>query len=196
MVISYKKDRFPDWAEVQFCEIICLPRGQETELVNQYQNEILFVLDGALEFLMDDRKITLYEEDFQELTDKKITVTAISSTEMLRIAGSWGRNRGTCGVFTLANTIEPRNDGDPADYPRNTVFDNHYHDCDEYWVIIKGKGVVVNNGKPTNVQMGDCVITRSGYSHDFPWVAETIQAIWFEGSMKGEKRPGHLYRCS
>ena len=41
---------------------------------------------------------------------------------------------------------DPRDSGDPVDYPKTTGFDNHYHDCDEYWIIYEGSGVAVKAG--------------------------------------------------
>lgn len=194
MVISYEKDSFPDWAEVQFCKKISLLKGQETEIVRQFQEGIIFILKGDVIIQTNSRKTALSKGNYQSLAYNKTLIIANFPAELLVICGNWGINRGTCGIFTLASTNEPCNGGDPANYPRNTVFDKHYHDCDEYWFIVEGRGVIVIDERSTNVQSGDCVITRAGHTHDFPWVTETIRGVWFEGSMIGQKKPGHLYR--
>ncbi|HPC35383.1 MAG TPA: cupin domain-containing protein [Candidatus Marinimicrobia bacterium] len=115
------------------------------------------------------------------------------SVELFQISGNWSNDRGTCGVFRLEPSEQAYNYGDLTDYDRNTVFDNHFHDCDEYWFIVKGQGIAVSERKSYTVQAGDCVITVAGEHHDFPIVHEPILAVWFEGSLKGKKRPGHLY---
>jgi mannose-6-phosphate isomerase-like protein (cupin superfamily) len=40
---------------------------------------------------------------------------------------------------------------------------------------------------------GDCVFTKAGDHHDFPIVYETIKGAWFETTLIGGKRKGHLW---
>ncbi|MCL2814066.1 MAG: cupin domain-containing protein, partial [Oscillospiraceae bacterium] len=72
------------------------------------------------------------------------------------------------------------------DYYRNTAFDNHYHDCDEYWIIVEGSGTVYSENKKYEVQAGDCVVTGMGHHHDFPVVDSHIYAVYFETTLGGE----------
>ena len=48
-------------------------------------------------------------------------------------------------------------------------------------------------GKSFEVGPGDCVATGMGHHHDFPHVSEPIRAIYFETTLEGEKRRGHLW---
>jgi len=90
-------------------------------------------------------------------------------------------------------TTEPSNTGDPADYPRNTKFDRHYHDCDEYYILYEGEGVVLTENKLYDITAGDCVAIGKGHHHDLPIVRETVKAVFFETTLQGLKRTGHLW---
>ena len=192
-VISYKNEPFPDWSEVKSCKIIGLSKRQKLQLSSEFSETLLFVLDGAAEISDGTGEKIVFAGDVWEPFSEVVWIEPKPLVELFQISGNWSNDRGSCGVFKLERSEQAHNDGDPADYDRNTVFDNHFHDCDEYWFIIKGKGMVVSEGESYAVQAGDCVITPAGEHHDFPIVYEPILAVWFEGSLKGKKRPGHLY---
>ncbi|MCD6364983.1 MAG: hypothetical protein J7M14_03825 [Planctomycetes bacterium] len=40
---------------------------------------------------------------------------------------------------------------------------------------------------------GDCVLTGMGHHHDFPVIHEPYNCAYFETTMEGRKRPGHLW---
>ena len=88
---------------------------------------------------------------------------------------------------------DPHDRGDPVSYPKATAFDAHYHDCDEYWIIFEGEGVAVSEGIAYDVAPGDCIATGMGHHHDFPQASETVRAVFFETTLKGDKRRGHLW---
>ena len=66
-------------------------------------------------------------------------------------------------------------------------------DFDEYWIIVKGRGKAVTEGISYDILPGDCVATGMGHHHDLPQVFEFIQAVYFETTLEGQKRLGHLY---
>jgi mannose-6-phosphate isomerase-like protein (cupin superfamily) len=80
-----------------------------------------------------------------------------------------------------------------VDYPKTTHFDSHYHDCDEYWILFQGRGIAVSEGKMYEVREGDCVATGMGHHHDLPRVIEPMKAVYFETTLEGQKRRGHLW---
>ncbi len=51
----------------------------------------------------------------------------------------------------------------------------------------------VSEGKSYEVASGDCVATGMGHHHDFPIVHEPVQAVYFETTMEGQRRRGHLW---
>lgn len=73
-------------------------------------------------------------------------------------------------------------------------FDNHYHDCNEYWLIFKGKAKVKSEGVEYLVKPGDIVCTKAGDEHDVIEVYEDLQAFWFEDETPPGGRVGHLHR--
>lgn len=86
----------------------------------------------------------------------------------------------SAGIFAV-----PRNGG---------RFDCHYHDCDEYWLVFRGKAKVRSEGHEYYVQRGDIVCTRAGDEHDVLEVYEDLEAFWFEGETPSDGRVGHLHR--
>ncbi|MFD9670192.1 cupin domain-containing protein [Rhodococcus sp. NPDC059968] len=73
-------------------------------------------------------------------------------------------------------------------------FDNHFHDCDEYWLIYKGRAVIATEGNTYEVGPGDVVYTRAGEEHDVIEVSEDLEAFFLEDRLVGEGRVGHLHR--
>ncbi len=73
-------------------------------------------------------------------------------------------------------------------------FDCHFHDCDEYWLIFKGKAKVMSEGKEFYVKPGDIVCTKTDDEHDILEVYEDLDAFWFEDATPAGGRTGHLHR--
>lgn len=73
-------------------------------------------------------------------------------------------------------------------------FDNHYHDCHEYWLVFKGKAKVATEGQEFYVKPGDIVCTEAGQEHDVLEVYEDLEAFWFEDATPAGGRIGHLHR--
>jgi len=186
----------PAWCEMTDFEIRTL-RANETVILHRFgDKEKLFICEGSCEVERDGKKVLAGVGDILSLDspESRFHVTASEAPARLaRVGGHWGEETGGAGVFTLKQSTAPRNDGDPTPYPRNTEFDNHYHDFDEYWIIVKGQGKIVTEGKSYSVTAGDCVATGRGHHHDFPVVEETITGVYFETTLEGRKRLGHLW---
>ncbi len=73
-------------------------------------------------------------------------------------------------------------------------FDEHFHDCDEYWLINRGKAKIRSENREYYVMPGDIVCTRAGDEHDVVDVYEDLEGFWFEGATPAGGRTGHLYR--
>jgi len=75
--------------------------------------------------------------------------------------------------------------------------ERHFHDYDEHWYIIAGKGraIVYENGerKEYRVEPGDIVITYMGDEHELV-ADEPISLICFAGKIPKGARQGHLHR--
>ncbi len=112
---------------------------------------------------------------------------------LVRMCGRWGEQTGGSGLFEVRTSDSPQDRGDPVDYPKTTNFDRHYHDCDEYWIIFAGSGIAVSEEKFYQLHPGDCLATGMGHHHDFPRSGEPVKAVYFETTLEGQKRLGHLW---
>ena len=74
------------------------------------------------------------------------------------------------------------------------MFDCHYHDCHEYWLVFKGKAKVMSEKREYYVKPGDIVCTRAGDEHDVLEVYGDLEAFWFEDATPEGGRTGHLHR--
>ena len=71
----------------------------------------------------------------------------------------------------------------------------HFHDCEEFWFVLKGKARVVTEGVEHVVETGDVVCTHMGDEHALLEVVEApYQQVWIECNLRGPQRPGHLHR--
>jgi mannose-6-phosphate isomerase-like protein (cupin superfamily) len=71
----------------------------------------------------------------------------------------------------------------------------HFHDCEEFWFVLKGKARVVTEGAEHVVEAGDIVCTKMGDEHAILEVIEApYEQVWIECNLRGPKRPGHLHR--
>jgi mannose-6-phosphate isomerase-like protein (cupin superfamily) len=69
----------------------------------------------------------------------------------------------------------------------------HYHDCNEYWIIVNGKGICTTEGDTYEIGPGDLVLTERGQEHSLV-VTEEMTAIYYYGIMPPGGRSGHLHR--
>ncbi|WP_462413567.1 cupin domain-containing protein [Neobacillus sp. Marseille-QA0830] len=189
----------PQWAEMKYYEIIRLKAGESYDFTSYENNlkEKWILCEGLCELSIDHRTIKAHPGDqFDWNSDDFDTCrmkAASSEIILVRMCGVWGEERGGSGLFSKESVMEPSNHGDPVDYPRNTKFDNHYHDCDEYYIFYDGIGVVVTEGRQFIVSAGDCILTGRGQHHDIPLVVEPLKAVFFETTLAGQKRRGHLW---
>jgi mannose-6-phosphate isomerase-like protein (cupin superfamily) len=189
-------DPLPRWSDLDSIEIIRMKKGESGTFQRQSLKEKFFLGDGECEINVDGKSGEAKAGDFFDLNVGAETFRieyAESDSVIIRIAGRWGNETGSCGVFSMNKCNTPKNAGDPADYPRTTEFDNHYHDCDEYWIIFKGSGLAVSEGINYTLNPDTILATRMGDHHDLPKVFEEIHAAWFESTLKGKKRRGHLW---
>jgi hypothetical protein len=73
-------------------------------------------------------------------------------------------------------------------------FDCHFHDCNEYWLVFKGKAKILSEGHEYYVGLGDIVCTKAGDEHDVLEVYEDFEAFWFEDATPPGGRIGHLHK--
>ena len=59
--------------------------------------------------------------------------------------------------------------------------------------MLEGTGQVVVDDRHMPVRPGDCLCIGMGHPHDFPFVDEDVKAVFFETTLQGRKRTGHLW---
>ena len=58
---------------------------------------------------------------------------------------------------------------------------------------MEGQARAVSEGKTYEMKPGDCLATGMGHHHDMPLVHEPVQGVYFETTLEGQKRRGHLW---
>lgn len=186
----------PAWCELRFFEVVELKPGAKYTFVRHSLKEKLIVGAGSctVAYAGKNAAATVGTNlDLEGGSDSFIVTETHTLTTLIRMAGTWGDEVGGSGLFSVEQSTQPHDSGDPVDYAKETNFDCHYHDCDEYWIIYSGTGSVVSEGKHYQVKCGDCIATGMGHHHDFPLVTEQVKAVYFETTLEGAKRLGHLW---
>lgn len=186
----------PKWCELEYFEIVELPVGATHIFSRVGEKEKLIVGRGKCPIAFDGEVAEAEEGSNLDLRSPDAQFEVQEVTEdctLIRMCGRWGEETAGSGLFTVEKSEAPEDTGDPVDYPKETNFDAHFHDCDEYWILFEGGGVAVSEGKLYEVGPGDCVATGMGHHHDFPVVYEPVRAVFFETTIAGQKRGGHLW---
>lgn len=195
MTVFRSTDRPPAWCELKHFEIISLHRDESVARRPATRTERLIGTLGTCQLRRGSRTLLLKEGQFIDLdpADGEWTMLgAADAAQVVRLCGEWGDDIAGCGVFRVRRTDTPNN-GDPVDYPKHTSIDRHYHDCDEFWIILEGAGEVVVDAEHTHVDPGDCLCIGMGHPHDFPLIDSEVKAVFFETTLYGRKRTGHLW---
>jgi mannose-6-phosphate isomerase-like protein (cupin superfamily) len=186
----------PAWCELEYFDIVELSPGDSHTFERLGKKEKLIVAKGECTVSYGGETVSAPRGANLDLTapDGAFKVTDVAAgTMIVRMCGRWGDEVGGSGVFGSKHSDNPVEQGDPTDYAKHTDLDNHYHDCDEYWIIAEGRGVAVTEGKHYEVGPGDCVATGMGHHHDIAEIYEPILGVWFETTLEGRNRLGHLW---
>lgn len=204
VVRNYNYEDLPTWTELKMFRKICFHQKESIQVNEDYPSLAFTVLCGACE-VNDKGKVTVVNQyETYKTTSKEFTVKGIfkppfffiRNVDILLIGGEW--KDADINLFMVNNSDIPKNEsalgaGTPCYYYRNTNFDNHYHDFDEFWIICEGSGVVQDNGDFYEVKEGDCVATGNGNHHDFPIAHSLVKALAIEIAPEGDARQGHLW---
>jgi mannose-6-phosphate isomerase-like protein (cupin superfamily) len=171
--------------------------GAPLRLRREAPREALVVCRGWVRVVCNGTEATLLPGCTYELREDAAGAEILTQWGDAQLFRAWGRWQAitSSGVFTVSTASPPAHDT-PVTYRKSTGFDNHYHDCDEYWIFFEGRCRAVSEGKVYDVGPGDCVATGMGWHHDVQRVlgeVEPVRAVWFEGTLEGRKRLGHLW---
>jgi uncharacterized cupin superfamily protein len=68
----------------------------------------------------------------------------------------------------------------------------HFHDCNEFWIVVQGKGIAISGNVTYELGPRDMLITRAGDGHSMVAI-ESMIAVYFHGVTPSDGRPGYLY---
>lgn len=195
MAVFTERDAPPAWCELLAFERVALRAGVEQRLQPKALRTRVLITDGTLQLAGPGQSVVLKQRQFVDLEDVAgWTIKGVTDdAACVVLSGRWGTEMAGCGLFEVQNVAAPQNKGDPVSYSKCTSLDSHYHDCDEYWIILSGSGKVVVGGHHHEVRAGECVAIGMGHHHDFPEVNEPVRAVFFETTLEGRKRIGHLW---
>jgi mannose-6-phosphate isomerase-like protein (cupin superfamily) len=188
----------PNWCELKGFEILDLENGAQLSRTRAETRQRLLCTLGTVQIRHSAGTIVLKENQFLDLHDatreRDWSALACSpKAQLVTLSGAWGTDISGCGTFRVVAEPGVAHIGDPVTYPKATRVDPHYHDCDEYWIILEGRGKVMVGGKTMDTGPGDCVPIGMGHHHDMPLVDAPVKAVFFETTLEGEKRIGHLW---
>ena len=186
-------ETFPDWSEVKSFSQHQVAPGVETRIQVRHPSARMLVTRGSLQVRQGSGSQVLREGQFLALERGEVSLLGPAPADAMLLEGSWSDELGGCGLFRAENVAAPSDRGDPVSYPKHTNVDAHYHDCDEIWVLLEGRATVVVDGEHAPMQPGDCLLIPMGAIHDMPDAPEPVKAVYFETSLRGQKRIGHLW---
>jgi mannose-6-phosphate isomerase-like protein (cupin superfamily) len=195
-LIRKETPTIPAWCEMEVYSVIELPAGRTHHFSASGPKQKLIVGGGRCRIAYAGQTVLAEEGANLDLltSDGQFEVVeTLDDTILIHMSGHWGEELGGSGLFTMRTSEAPQDRGDPVDYPKSTNFDRHFHDCDEYWIFFQGRAIAVSEGKQYEVGPGDCIATGMGHHHDMPQVFEPIRAVYFETTLEGQKRRGHLW---
>jgi len=196
MIITRPGKALPDWCEVRRFDLIEASAFSDVTFEALGPNDVIVVTYGTGKITLSDRVMVIRDSQYLVLPpgERKITLSGTSRpVQVIHFSGHWGADIYGCGTFPVSLEVRSQFVGDKVSYPKATSFDSHYHDYDEYWVIVQGSGTVVVAEHRYFVRPGDCVPIGAGYHHDFPLVDAPVKAAYLEVSACGQKRLGHLW---
>jgi mannose-6-phosphate isomerase-like protein (cupin superfamily) len=192
MTVFRSDARPPAWCELEKFEVFSLRRDEAVSRTPIARTERLLGTAGTVQLRRGSSSLLLKEGQFLDVDGAWTAIGASDTAGLVRLAGHWGEELGGCGIFRVRRSGDP-DKGDPVEYPKHTSIDRHYHDCDEYWIILEGAGEVVVDDRHSKVSPGDCLCIGTGHPHDFPLIETEVKAVFFETTLTGEKRTGHLW---
>src|SRR5215218_7216920 len=117
----------PAWCELTAFEIVRLPAGARHQFAPSGHKERLLVASGACRLALGGEAVEATAGSKHELpapgADAAILATR-EPTTVVRLCGTWGEETGGWGLFRVEEVADPRDRGDPVDYPKRTNFDS------------------------------------------------------------------------
>ena len=175
---NFQYNELPEWSVLKKWEIHRIPVGHTVTIETGHAKCGVYLMNGKITVDDGHEKVLLWRRMGQDVIQHhlfkggKITVECSADDNWWNentiavFSGDWGDDEfAKMGGFECSNCDHPFNHGDPVDYPFFTTFPNHYHEFDEYFLIMRGRGIWMDDGKLYNVEPGDLIATRRGTHH-------------------------------
>ena len=185
---------FPAWCELEAFAIHDIAPGQPRPVAIDRPRARLLVTAGSCQVRQGSSSQVLREGQFIALHAGEASLLAHSAAQAVVLQGRWDDELGGCGVFRAENVASPSDRGDPVAYPKHTNIDAHFHDCQEFWLLLDGEATVVVGAGHAPMRPGDCLPIPMGAMHDMPDAPQPAKAVYFETTLRGRKRTGHLWQ--
>ena len=186
----------PAWCELRGFEILDLEAGgADAERQGGEAKLRLLCTLGTVQVVHPGGSAVLKENQFLDLAGSATwrARACAPKAQLVALGGRWGEEIAGCGVFRAADEPNATDGGDPVGHRKTTRVDSHYHDCDEYWILLEGRATVVVGDASTEMRPGDGVSIGMGHHHDMPRAPEPVKAVFFETTLERERRVGHLW---
>ena len=204
---NFQYNEIPEWSILKKWEIYHIPVGSKMTIETGHSKCGVWLLNGLI--TVDDghastvlwRRLGQDVRQFAFFQSGTITVDCSADDNWWNVntiavfSGDWADDeRVKMGGFSCSNNDHPFNHGDPVDYPIFTTFPNHYHEYDEYFLVMRGRGIFMDDGVLYNVGPGDLIATRRGCHHQVVacW-DESMNCAEFGSRYGGQKREIFLY---
>ncbi len=187
--------RLPDWCRLHRFEFVRVD-AEGVSFAPEGRSERIVTVDGPVNLRQGARNLGLASGQFFDLDVEAgpVRLTAFYGAGLaVRLIGDWGPETAGCGVFRVVDEPEPSDRGDPVTYAKSTRMDSHYHDCDEYWIMVDGRAEVVVAGEAAGIGPGECLCIGMGRHHDMAAAPEPVRAVYFETAYERGRRMGHLW---
>lgn len=204
IVRNFKYKELPQWSSLKLFEKVCFHQGESVRVNKEVEKLAFVVLTGTCEVEEGGEKTIVNVNEVYKAEKPDIKIRGIfkppfffiKNVDILIVGGNW--KDADINPFMVNISDIPSNEsalgvGTPCDYYRNTNFDHHYHDFDEFWIVYSGSGAVQEDGIFYEVQEGDCLATGAGHHHDFPIAHGLVKALAIEVCPEGNQRHGHLW---
>jgi mannose-6-phosphate isomerase-like protein (cupin superfamily) len=185
---------FPAWSDVKSFSLHDLRPLKPISAAVTHDRARLLVISGGLQVRQGAHSQVLREGQFVPLERGDVVLESGGTAQAVIFEGDWGDELGGCGIFRADNVASPADKGDPVDYAKHTNIDAHYHDCQEFWLLLEGAATVVVSGQHLRMTPGDCLPIPMGAMHDMPDAPVPVKAVYFETTLRGRKRTGHLWQ--
>ena len=135
------KDNAPAWCGLSYFEVVTLTKDETRKFVRRGKREKMIVGAGTCEIRCGDEVVAAEVGSNVDLSavDDHFEVRALDGpVTVVWMCGDWEEETSS-GIFAVGQSDGREDGGDAVNYPKETSFDCHFHDCDEYWISVRGQ---------------------------------------------------------